>query len=197
MTMSGLIGAGGFHYNADQRLIERGHGPVSLNIDEFSYTFENFFHPFVGQLIQKLNLTSVAGMLDPNFLAGLVATYAPSDYTIVGAGSGPGISRVTVGLEPRTIDLTIGGPYANYNWELLYHIPVMVAVHLSSNQRFAEAQNWFHLVFDPTSTDPNVPAPQRFWKFLSFRNAGEAPNINTLLTLLRVRLKTVIREQFA
>jgi hypothetical protein len=184
MTMSGLIGAGGFHYNADQRLIERGHGPVSLNIDEFSYTFENFFHPFVGQLIQKLNLTSVAGMLDPNFLAGLVATYAPSDYTIVGAGSGPGISRVTVGLEPRTIDLTIGGPYANYNWELLYHIPVMVAVHLSSNQRFAEAQNWFHLVFDPTSTDPNVPAPQRFWKFLSFRNAGEAPNINTLLTLL-------------
>ena len=72
---------------------------------------------------------------------------------------------------PLVIDLAPGGPYANYNWELLYHIPVMVAVHLSNNQRFAEAQKWFHLVFDPTSTDTSVPTPQRFWKFLVFRGA--------------------------
>ena len=39
-------------------------------------------------------------------------------------------------------------------------------MHLSKNQRFAEAQRWFHYVFDPTSTDPTSPAPQRFWKFL-------------------------------
>jgi len=184
--MAGVSGAGAFNYGykTDLGLIERGHGPVQITIDQFSYTFENFFHPFVSQLIQKLNQTSVAGMIDPSFLAGLVAPYTASDYTIVAAQSGPGISQVTVDLEPRTIDLTTGGPYANYNWELAYHIPVMVAVHLSSNQRFAEAQNWFHLVFDPTSTDNTVPAPQRFWKFLAFRNAGAVQDINTLLTLL-------------
>ena len=82
------------------------------------------------------------------------------------------------------IDVSIGGPYANYNWELLYHIPVMVAVHLSNNQYYAEAQKWFHLVFDPTHTDATVSAPQRFWRSFVFNGDGAIDNINTLLTLL-------------
>ena len=28
------------------------------------YTFENFFHPFVGELIEQLNTKSLAGLLD-------------------------------------------------------------------------------------------------------------------------------------
>ena len=87
-----------------------------------------------------------------------------ADYTLLDAAT------VSVALEDQDIDVSIGGPYANYNWELLYHIPVMVAVHLSNNQRFAEAQKWFHLVFDPTSTDTTVPPPERFWKSFVFRN---------------------------
>ena len=79
---------------------------------------------------------------------------------------------MSVTLEDQDIDVSIGGPYANYNWELLYHIPVMIAVHLSNNQRFAEAQKWFHLVFDPTSTDTTVPPPERFWKSFVFRNGS-------------------------
>ena len=51
---------------------------------------------------------------------------------------------------PKEIDLREGGPYANYNWELLFHVPLTIAVHLSKNQRFAEAQRWFHYIFDPT-----------------------------------------------
>ena len=30
----------------------------------FTYTFENFFHPFVGRLIEQLNTKSLAGLLD-------------------------------------------------------------------------------------------------------------------------------------
>ena len=59
---------------------------------------------------------------------------------------------------PKAIDLDGSLPYANYNWELVYHIPVAVAVHLSQNGRFAEAQKWFHYIFDPTSTDTVGPA---------------------------------------
>src|SRR5436309_6031388 len=84
---------------------------------------------------------------------------------------------------PKEIDLTDGGPYANYNWELLFHIPVMIAVHLGKNQRFAEAQRWFHYIFDPTCTD-DVPAPQRFWKFLRFRRDAGVQDIDTLLAVL-------------
>ena len=60
----------------------------------------------------------------------------------------------------------------------------MIAVHLSNNQRFAEAQKWFHLVFDPTSTDTSVPPPERFWKSFVFRNDLPIQNINTLISLL-------------
>ena len=60
----------------------------------------------------------------------------------------------------------------------------MVAVHLSNNQRFAEAQDWFHYVFDPTSTDQSVPPPARFWKFLAFRQEGAIESIDSLLQLL-------------
>jgi hypothetical protein len=93
---------------------------------------------------------------------------------------------VTVQVHPqaRNIDVQPGGPHANYNWELLYHIPVTIAVHLSSNQRFAGAQKWFHLVFDPTSTDTNVAPPMRFWKCLAFRNNQPILDINSLLQLL-------------
>ena len=181
-----------FHYANDVAAImggdavgvTGGFGDSFLEVADFAYTFQPFFHPFVGQLIKKLNQTDVAGMLDPGFLATLLAPYSPSDYSKIQAGLGHAISSVDVTLDARTIDLAVGGSYAIYNWELLYHIPVMVAVHLSSNQRFAEAQKWFHFVFDPTSTDAQVPAPQRFWKFLAFRSDANVQNINTLLQLL-------------
>lgn len=168
-----------YHGIGDNNLVygANGFGWV-WTIDKFNYRFENFFHPYVGQLIAKLNQTSVAGMLDPVFLGGCVTPYTASDYTPVNN------AYVSVTLDPKVIDTQVGGPYANYNWELLYHIPVMIAVHLSNNQRFAEAQKWFHLVFDPTSTDTSVPPPDRFWKSFVFRNGASIQDINTLLELL-------------
>jgi hypothetical protein len=55
---------------------------------------------------------------------------------------------------------------------------------LSKNQRFAEAQRWFHYIFDPTCNDTSVPAPQRYWKFLAFRSPDGQMRIDELLTLL-------------
>jgi Tc toxin complex TcA C-terminal TcB-binding domain len=186
MTMQQVDGVGAFHNAGDIGLVyglgtsQDGDGAVTrLPYQEnFSYDFENFFHPFVGRLIQQLNQTSVAGMLDPVFLQTLQYAYTSADYTALNSLT----SSVT--LEAENIDVSIGGPYANYNWELLYHIPVMIAVHLSNNQRFAEAQTWFHLVFDPTSTDTSVPPPERFWKSFAFRNDNPILDINTLVSLL-------------
>jgi hypothetical protein len=148
----------------------------------FSYDFENFFHPFVARLIRQLNQTSVAGMLNPDFLAQLVQAYVPGEQT--SPVDDPYTPFENVTIDDGKIDVSFGGPYANYNWELLYHIPVMVAVHLSNNQRFAEAQKWFHLVFDPTNTDTKVPTPERFWTSFVFRNDTPIQNLNTLIELL-------------
>src|SRR5262249_6635076 len=84
----------------------------------------------------------------------------------------------------KEIDFREGGPYANYNWELFYHIPLTIAAHLSKNQRFAEAQRWFHYIFDPTCNDTSVRTPARFWKFLRFRQGGGETQIDEILALM-------------
>lgn len=43
-----------------------------------------------------------------------------------------------------------GGPYAQYHWELFYHLPLKVADALRQQQRFEEARRWIHFIFDPS-----------------------------------------------
>lgn len=168
-----------FGFHAYKDLLASQFGGWSYKQEtEFTYTFENFFHPFVSELIQKLNKESLPGLLDPNYHQSLTAEFFDTFYTVLTS------TLVKVNHFPKEIDLRDGGPYANYNWELLFHIPLTIAVHLSKNQRFAEAQRWFHFIFDPTCTDTSVPTPQRFWKFLAFRRADGAKQIDELLTLL-------------
>src|SRR5260221_3987644 len=54
----------GFHYsqeaNQQAQLII-----IGSEATQFDYTFENFFHPYVGELIELLNKRSLAGLLDP------------------------------------------------------------------------------------------------------------------------------------
>jgi hypothetical protein len=161
---------GAFHYSPDTSLVFSAANTTGTT-QTFSYNFETFTHPFVGDLIKQLNLTSLAGMLSPDFLKKLDVNYVPTDYGLENTGQGP------VTISDAVIDTSISGPYACYNWEMLYHIPVMMAVHLSNNQRFAEAQKWFHLVFDPTSTDGE------YWKSFVFRN-GTMTSIAELIALI-------------
>jgi hypothetical protein len=167
----------GFHARADAQQHYFGN-PIFKQTTGFTYTFENGFHPFVGELIEKLNRESLRGMLDPDFHQSLTAEFFDDFYTALNS------RVVTVEQFPKEIELHAGGAYTNYNWELLFHIPLAIAVHLSKNQRFAEAQRWFHYIFDPTSNDTSVPVPQRFWKFLAFRTAADPTRIEALLALL-------------
>jgi hypothetical protein len=68
----------------------------------------------------------------------------------------------------KDVDFTSSGAYSVYNWELFYHVPITVAIHLSKNQRFDEAQRWFHYIFDPTD-DSDGPTPERFWRVKPFQ----------------------------
>ena len=172
-----------FHEAVSYGTIKHYFGVLGSTQDtEFTYTFENFFHPFVGELITQLNRNSLPGMLDPNFLQGLnespAATFFDTFYTTLTS------DVVKIKSSAKQIDLSEGGPYANYNWELFFHVPLTIAVHLSKNQRFAEAQRWFHYIFDPTANDTSLPVPERFWKFLAFRKAGSVKQIDEQLALL-------------
>ncbi len=67
----------------------------------------------------------------------------------------------------KDLDFSSSGAYAVYNWELFFHVPITIAIHLSKNHRFAEAQRWLHYLFDPTD-DSDGPTPERFWKVRPF-----------------------------
>src|ERR1700675_1073618 len=75
----------------------------------FKYTFANFFHPFVGELIERLNNESLAAMLAPpcpqGVATGVFATFCPAQATRL----------VSVTHFPKEIDVREQGPYANYN----------------------------------------------------------------------------------
>jgi Tc toxin complex TcA C-terminal TcB-binding domain len=167
-----------FSTSTDQATVSNA-GPREAG--NYDYGLVNFFHPLIGPLIQQLNQATgdpLAALLDPGFLAGLSSDFFTTDYT----PSTDPLVRVHAGR--KMIDLDRSLPYANYNWELIYHIPVAIAVHLSQNGRFAEAQKWFHYVFDPTSKDMSVDPPARYWKCLYFRDNPVTASLVDQLTLL-------------
>jgi hypothetical protein len=179
-----------FHSHQDRAALDVY--AASTTGTRYTYTFENFFHPFVGDLIRQLNEKSMDGLFDPEFHARLGGPdQAGPDsffkvfpvYTKPSEAADP--NRLLTGVEgfPLRMDVSVSGPYANYNWELLFHLPLVIGAHLSKNQRFSDAQRWFHFIFDPTRND-TTPVPQRFWRFIAFRKLGLGKPIDELLALL-------------
>ncbi|HEX2852659.1 MAG TPA: hypothetical protein VHO24_05430 [Opitutaceae bacterium] len=202
----------GFHdYGESLAAVDIDHLALGHYKTKYRYSFDNFFHPFVGTLIAKLNRESLPGMLDATWQDRLkrrsitsppLPAAAPFELAWQNSISHgpfsqyhnyfrdlyhPHFDDVTeVEYSPKQIDLSSDGPYANYNWELFFHIPLMIATHLSKSQRFAEAQRWFHYLFDPTSNDLSVPTPQRFWRFLAFRNPEDSRRIEDIVRILSI-----------
>lgn len=85
-------------------------------------------------------------------------------------------------LPEGTVDFSLGGAYSHYNWELFFHAPLLLADRLSKNQRFEEAQAWFHHIFDPTDLSAEA-APQRYWKVGKFFEEAKYPPVVELLEL--------------
>jgi hypothetical protein len=99
----------------------------------------------------------------------------------------PGVAR----LQATDTEFALPMFDSGYDWEIYFHIPVMVAKVLATNQRFADALRWLHLIFDPTASLPaqkrrllplfGAPLPS-YWKFRPFAEAGQGINIDSLLT---------------
>jgi hypothetical protein len=153
-----------------------------------NYNFYNHFHPFVQELLEQLNKKSLAGLFDADF-QGKMVSFFQKEYEPLNTDD----FKVT---SPRKeFDLTEDGSYSIYNWELFFHIPLAIAVHLSKNQRFAEAQRWFHSIFDPTNTDQTKEPPMRYWNFLEFRENKDVDQISELLISLSDPKDNELRER--
>ena len=83
----------------------------------------------------------------------------------------------------RLISIT-GLPTDRYNWELFFHIPLLIATRLMQNQRYDRMpRRWFHYIFDPTCTDGE--GSERFWKIKPFHQEQLGGATQTLQELLQ------------
>ncbi|KYF55782.1 hypothetical protein BE08_14620 [Sorangium cellulosum] len=77
-----------------------------------------------------------------------------------------------------TIEFGYGTPFGVYNWELFFHLPMLIAGRLSQDLKFEDAMKWYHYVFDPKQEltryeqtkrwVERLPAGCRYWNFLPF-----------------------------
>ncbi len=85
----------------------------------------------------------------------------------------PNESYVEDASNAGALDFT--GSFGTYYREIFFHIPFLIANHLNSQAKFAEAQKWYHYLFNPTASevipaDHPKPDPQdRNWRYLEFR----------------------------
>jgi Tc toxin complex TcA C-terminal TcB-binding domain len=148
-----------------------------------SYRFYTHFHPYVGRLTERLLRLSTSGLqaADTEYVKAADGSVVklpdgktPKPVLYADIFSPTLYNPSTLVKQPypvKDLDFTYAGAYSVYNWELFFHVPLTVAIHLSKNQRFAEAQRWLHYIFDPTD-DSDGPTPERFWKVRPFQSTA-------------------------
>lgn len=150
------------------------------------YLWEPFYHPYTCSLITQLHRHGVDGLLDPaptteqapfrrqqkNDLGFFTTKYGPSD-------------AVAYPYPVDEFDFKPTGAYSIYNWELFFHLPLLIAQRLVADQRFEEALRWFHAVFNPVERAvPSEPWPKRVWKTRPLFEVGVSESVEDLLGLL-------------
>jgi hypothetical protein len=140
------------------------------------YKFETFYHPYVCSFVKELNAHGMDGLLHrPLQLKPYLFLPEPPSGSLPKPLNfkeeyGPEEVKNPIVITPypeEDVDFSYQGGYALYNWELFFHTPFLIANRLSKNQRFEEAQKWFHYIFDPTDTSA-LPKPQRYWRMKHF-----------------------------
>jgi hypothetical protein len=165
---------------------------------ELSYRFYLHQHPYVQPLVQRLLRNGVSGLQDADteYSAATLANGLPQPVLYSELFNATQYNPSNLVKQPfpvKDLDFTWNGAYAVYNWELFFHVPIMIATHLSKNQRFAEAQRWFHFLFDPTD-DSDGPTPERFWKVRPFQTT-DVRKIEEILVNLATGADEALRNQ--
>ncbi|HBL27650.1 MAG TPA: hypothetical protein DD490_12505 [Acidobacteria bacterium] len=155
---------------------------------QITLTFHLFHHPQVCRFIEALEAGGMAALFGQ-----------PARETDVPIFDGNAYKPLPVVNKPypvEAMDFCPGGACSLYNWELFFHIPLLVADRLSKNQRFEEARRWFHFIFDPTDATAGAD-PHRFWKFKPFAEDSACDPSLDLLRLLGRREPLTSRERAA
>lgn len=149
---------------------------------EKRYAFQTFYHPYVCELIKTLNTSGIEGLYkntildtDGAFKDGIQNRVAKAIFIPQGDYDPTAVVQKPYPVEQ--VDFNYSSVYSIYNWELFFHIPLLIATRLSQNQKFDEARKWFHYIFDPTrsssSDTSDASGTKRFWITKPFKEEIE------------------------
>jgi hypothetical protein len=126
--------------------------------------FKNFYHPFACDFA-KLAFDPLRGV--PALMSrktqlketgfSFARTYRPTAFVVE-----PGTEKY---YPKEDVDFSPDGAYSPYNWELFFHAPLLIANSLSRNQRFEEARDWYHFIFNPLGVEAAKPGGSPMSKF--------------------------------
>jgi hypothetical protein len=135
----------------------------TTTVRRLQYNFFAFHHPFTSLFLRELNRSGIDGLLNRR-IQRFPEQYLPGSAFDFNASYQPAPGRAVAepSAQRDTLDFSRSGAMSAYNWEIFFHVPFLIACKLMTNQRFEEALDWFHRIFDPTNTDA-LSAPQRFW----------------------------------
>lgn len=130
------------------------------------FRFTSFYHPFVCDLARLVYnplqglpalMSRETQLKDSGF--SFADVYQPNAW-VLGPQQGSQFS-----YPAEQLDFSPDGAYASYNWELFFHAPLLVANSLSRNQRFEEAREWYHFIFNPIGVESSVPGGSPMSKY--------------------------------
>ncbi len=157
------------------------------------FHFKNNYHPFVCDFAKLIYnpLKGIPALMSretqlKNTGFKFLRTYQPTQWVV---------EYGTENYYPKEdIDFSPDGCYSPYNWELFFHAPLMIASRLSKEQRFEEAMQWFHYIFNPIGLEGRLPdgtlagVPQKYWItkpfFLTTDEQYKKQRIDSILRML-------------
>lgn len=140
-------------------------GMLSMLAFQFrQFHFKNFYHPFVCDFAKLVYnpLKGIPAMMSrdtqlKNSGFSFKLTHQPTPWVVQDG---------TEEFYPvEDVDFRPDGAYAPYNWELFYHAPLLIGNMLSRNQRFEEARDWYHFIFNPIGVESSVPGGSPMSKY--------------------------------
>ncbi|MFO8091155.1 MAG: neuraminidase-like domain-containing protein [Desulfatiglandaceae bacterium] len=147
----------------------------------YRYRFQTFCHPYVSTFVRQLRRDGLDGLLQRKLQR------EPEVFSLQGGKSldffheeyePTEVIEKPYPIEDVCFDIAddiladVSDAYGLYNSELFFHAPLLIADRLRQNQRFEDAQKWFHYIFDPTDRSGH-PAPKRYWQTRPFFERGE------------------------
>jgi Tc toxin complex TcA C-terminal TcB-binding domain/Neuraminidase-like domain len=150
---------------------------------------EDFYHPFVGSLLQRIGATDNLDDLFGYFKS--PSTTEPlwkqnSNISSLEPGQVADAYGASAVVNAPSLYNELNRPYSLYNWELGFHAPMAIVDRLLQNNQFDLALKVIQYVFDPLSDATQGDTTHaRAWNWKPFKDTDASNTIQAIFDSLR------------